>query len=162
MEETLTQQELDERIAILKRFRTLLQKQRDKFREYLTVLEKQQTSITTEDASALMHHTELEQQVVANIVNLRKVINPINDMYNDMHGKPAGSQTDVSEIQQLQQDLNTLQTKVLAQNALNRDLLRTHMSQIRRQLDTLNNPYKTRQSVYAEQTASGSFIELQA
>ena len=34
----LTQAQIDERIAVLKRFRTLLEQQRNKFREYLHVL----------------------------------------------------------------------------------------------------------------------------
>ena len=46
MENELTQAELDERVAILKRFRTLLEKQREKFQEYLKVLEKQIISFT--------------------------------------------------------------------------------------------------------------------
>lgn len=37
MEHKLTQAEIDERILILKRFRTLLEQQRTKFQEYLKV-----------------------------------------------------------------------------------------------------------------------------
>ena len=40
--EELSNQELEERVAILKRLRFLLEQQRSKFKEYLTVLEKQQ------------------------------------------------------------------------------------------------------------------------
>ncbi|MBR7064567.1 MAG: flagellar biosynthesis protein FlgN, partial [Treponema sp.] len=57
----LTQQEFEERVAILKRFRTLLEQQRNKFREYLNVLEKHQESILEENTEALVAHTELEQ-----------------------------------------------------------------------------------------------------
>lgn len=39
---TLNDSEIAERVAILKRFRSLLEEQRLKFREYLTVLEKQE------------------------------------------------------------------------------------------------------------------------
>ena len=35
----LTQQELDERVALLRKFRSVLEQQRNKFQEYLTVLE---------------------------------------------------------------------------------------------------------------------------
>ena len=44
---TLNDSEIAERVAVLKRFRTLLEEQRLKFREYLTVLEKQEKSIVT-------------------------------------------------------------------------------------------------------------------
>jgi len=154
----LTQEELNERIAVLKRFRRLLEKERDKFREYLIVLEKQQDSIVAEDAAALLAHTELEQQVVANITDLRKVIVPVNALYRDLHGK----QDDVSDVEKLQQDLSNLQTEVLAQNEKNRDLLRNHISRIRTQLQSLRNPYTAKRSVYAEKTAVGSFIEIEA
>ena len=78
----ITQEELNERVAILKRFRTLLEQQRGKFREYLDVLEKQHDSITTENTEALLAHTELEQQVVKNLANLQKVIVPMSKLYN--------------------------------------------------------------------------------
>ena len=51
----LTQDEVDERVAILKRFRELLTEQRNKFREYLTVLEKQAQMISTENIDAMVH-----------------------------------------------------------------------------------------------------------
>ena len=63
----LTQEELNERVAILRRFKSLLEEQRGKFREYLNVLEKQQDSITSENPESILAHTELEQQVVKNL-----------------------------------------------------------------------------------------------
>ena len=57
----LTQEQLDERIAVLKRLRSLLEQQRAKFAEYLNVLEKQQDKIELDDGDALMAHAELEQ-----------------------------------------------------------------------------------------------------
>ena len=68
----LTQAQIDERIAVLKRFRTLLEQQRNKFREYLHVLECQQNKIEEEDGDALVAHAELEQQIVSNIQICRK------------------------------------------------------------------------------------------
>ena len=79
----ITQEELNERVAILRRFRSLLEEQRGKFREYLNVLEKQQDSITTENPESLLAHTELEQQVVKSIASLQKVIVPMSKMYSD-------------------------------------------------------------------------------
>ena len=57
----ITQQELDERVALLRKFRSLLEQQRNKFQEYLNVLEKQQDSITSQNTESLIAHTELEQ-----------------------------------------------------------------------------------------------------
>ena len=155
--EEISAQELEERVALLKKFRSLLQQQRDKFREYLTVLEKQENSITTENADALLAHTELEQQVVSNIMNLQKVIVPMSDLYKER----GGDQKEAS-ITSLQNDLSDLQDKVLAQNKKNRDLLRSHIASIRTQISAFRNPYKNRRSVYAEKSGTGSVVMVEA
>lgn len=138
----ITQEELNERVAILRRFKSLLEEQRGKFREYLTVLEKQQDSITSENPESLLAHTELEQQVVKNIANLQKVIVPMSKMYK------ANAENDAS-IQKIQNELSDLQDKVLKQNAINRDLLKVHIEQLRAQIAGFKNPYKANRSVYA-------------
>lgn len=143
----ISQEELNERVALLKKFKQLLQQQRGKFQEYLNVLEKQQDSITEEDPEKLLAHTELEQQVVKNLSNLQKVIVPMTKMYR----KTSNLQTvteDV-EIQKLQNELSDLQNKVLKQNEINRDLLRIHIDQIKAHLNNFKNPYKNNRSVYA-------------
>lgn len=138
----ITQEELNERVAILRRFKSLLEEQRGKFREYLTVLEKQQDSITSENPESLLVHTELEQQVVKNIANLQKVIVPMSKMYKANAGNDAS-------IQKIQNELSDLQDKVLKQNAINRDLLKVHIEQLRAQIAGFKNPYKANRSVYA-------------
>lgn len=157
----ISQQELEERVALLRKFRSLLQQQREKFREYLVVLEKQENSIETENPDALLAHTELEQQVVSNIMSLQKVIVPMADLYKARNGSAKPEQS----ITELQNDLTELQNKVLAQNAKNRDLLRVHISQIRTKIDSLHNPYKNAHSVYAEkdtENAIGSMVAVSA
>ena len=155
--EEISEQELEERVALLKKFRGLLQEQRDKFREYLNVVEKQENSITTENADALLAHTELEQQVVSNIMNLQKVIVPMSDLY-----KARGGDKRDESIVSLQNDLSNLQTQVLAQNKRNRDLLRSHIDSIRTQIASFRNPYKNRRSIYAEKTGTGSMVAVEA
>ena len=145
----ITQEELNERVAILRRFRSLLEEQRGKFREYLNVLEKQQDSITSENPESLLAHTELEQQVVKNIANLQKVIVPMSKMYKSSSGDSVSSVAEEAEITRIQNDLTDLQDKVLKQNAINRDLLRVHIEQLKSQISNFKNPYKNNRSVYA-------------
>lgn len=156
--EKISAQELEERVALLKKFRELLQQQREKFREYLNILEKQENSIETENPDALLAHTELEQQVVSNIVNLQKVIVPMSDLYNAR----GGNSNSEKSITDLQNDLSSLREKVLAQNAKNRDLLRVHITQIRTKINSLRNPYKNARSVYSEKSAVGSVLAVEA
>ena len=102
----ISKEELDERKAILRRFRTLLEEQRNKFREYLNVLEKQQNSIATENAENLLTHTEIEKQVVSNLTNLQKVIVPMTKMYNTINGKMDVQEDE--EISKIQGELSDL------------------------------------------------------
>ena len=158
----LSKEELDERVAILKRFRKLLEQQRNKFQEYLMVLESQEGKIELEDGDSIAAHTELENQIVKNLASLQKVIVPMQGMYQAiMPGVPVA---DNASVEQLQLDLASLQKQVLAQNERNRSLLQAHMGKIKNQLNNINimNPYRGRTSVYAEKAAVGSIIEYNA
>lgn len=143
----ISKEELDERKAILRRFRTLLEEQRNKFREYLNVLEKQQNSIATENAENLLTHTEIEKQVVSNLTNLQKVIVPMTKMYNTINGKMDVQEDE--ENSKIQGELSDLKSKVLKQNEINQDLLRVHVDILRKQISNFKNPYKNNRSVYA-------------
>lgn len=158
--EEITQEELNERVEILKKLRALLEMQRNKFREYLKVLEQQEHSIETENSEALIMHTELEQEVVKGIANLQKVIIPMSELYKSS----SSSDDNISDsaVNELQKDLSTLQNKVLAQNEKNRELLRTHMTQIKTQIEQFKNPYRNVKSVYAQKVTAGNFVEVEA
>ena len=158
--EEITQEELNERVEILKKLRALLEMQRNKFREYLKVLEQQEHSIETENSEALIMHTELEQEVVKGIANLQKVIIPMSELYKSSSSSD-GNISD-SAVNELQKDLSTLQNKVLAQNEKIRELLRTHMTQIKTQIEQFKNPYRNVKSVYAQKVTAGNFVEVEA
>ena len=106
---TLNDSEIAERVAVLKRFRTLLEEQRLKFREYLTVLEKQEKSIADENSDAVLRHTELEESIIAEIFTIQKVIDPLEYMYTNICRN-----TEHSDIPHLKTDLDDLQKRVLA------------------------------------------------
>lgn len=158
----LSKKELDERVAILKRFRSLLEEQRNKFQEYLLVLESQQGKIEIEDGDSIVAHAELENQIVKNLASLQKVIVPMQGMYNAI--VPGLPVSDNAGIEQLQLDLANLQKQVLSQNERNRTLLQTHMAKVHAQLGNINvmNPYRGRSSVYSEKAAVGSMVEINA
>lgn len=159
--ENLTQSELDERVALIKRFKVLLKQQRDKFQEYLTVLEKQETSIESENADVLLAHTELEQEVVSGIMNLQKVIVPMSEIYKQKNAGSVAS-NEREDVNSLQSDLEDLKNKVLVQNEKNRSLLKTHIGQLRGQIASFKNPYKNIRSVYAEKQTMGNLIAVEA
>ncbi len=151
----LSREELDERVAILKRLRQLLDQQRSKFREYLAVLEKQETVITSDNIDAMVRHTEVEQNIVAEIHTIQKVIDPLEMLYRDAHpGVPD------AEIPRLKTDLEHLKSDVLAQNEKNRELLKKHMVFLREKVTSIKNPYLKRNSIYASDSHTATRIDI--
>ncbi len=155
----ISKEELNERVALLKKFKNLLEQQKSKFQEYLTVLEKQQDSIASENPEALLAHTELEQQVVKNIANLQKVIVPMNKLYKANNAQDNNE--DAQSIEKIQNDLNDLQNRVLKQNKINRDLLRVHIDNIKIQIKNFKNPYKNTRNVYSQNPVA-QLVEVEA
>ena len=137
--QNLSQEELNERVAVLRRFRTLLEQQRAKFAEYLNVLEHQEKKIYSDDAQS-------------SICSLQKVIVPLKSMYEKE--KNFYSMEDAVPVETIQKELASLQQKVIAQNEKNRTLLKSHLSQLRKQIDGFSNPYRNAASVYARNTAT--------
>lgn len=152
---------MDERVAILRRFRSLLEQQRNKFREYLFSLERQQDLISENQTDALIAHTELEQQVVANIASLQKVIVPMAELYKSRSAALASSEEDAS-VQKLQHELSQLQEKVLLQNEKNRRLLRMSINLVKEQLAQIKNPFHNTHSVYAVRQPVATLVEVEA
>jgi FlgN protein. len=152
----LTREEVDERIAILKRFRQLLQQQRQKFRDYLAVLEKQEEMIASDNVDAMVAHTEIEQSIVSELYTIQKVIDPLEEMYRTAHpGIPD------AEIPKLRTDLEQLRGEVIVQNEKNRELLRSRMQVLRQKVVSIQNPYAKRNSVYASQGQTATRIDIQ-
>jgi len=159
----ISEKELEERVALLKRFKDLLEKQRQKFRDYLNVLEKQADVIENQDTEALMIHTELEQQIVANIQNLQKVIEPIEQMYveSSLNSDDSKILSNSLEIPILKTDLQKLQNEVLAQNSKNRQMLKVQIEELRTKIQGLKNPYKYNKSIYSNTESSASIISIE-
>lgn len=151
----LTDKQVAQRVAILKRFRALLDEQRSKFRAYLTVLEKQETMITEGNVDAIVEHTEMEQGIIAEIYTIQKVIEPLETMYKTVHPEHQDD-----EIPKLKTNLEKLRKDVLIQNEKNREMLKSHMLILRQKVVSLKNPYANRSSVYASDAHTASLIDI--
>lgn len=159
MEENLSNEEIEERVAILKRYRKMLEEQRAKFREYLTVLEKQAQGIEEENEDVIAAHAELEHQIVTNISTLHKVTLPLEKLYKDSHPEED------AHIHELKADLQILRDEVLKQNEKNRELLKTKITEVRNQIKRIQNPkfnpYANSRSVYSQNSATASIIDVE-
>jgi hypothetical protein len=160
-------EELARRVAILRRFRTLLTQQRDRFRSYLTVLDKQKDIIETGDAEELLSHIELEEKIVADIFSIQKVIDPLEDMYRRVvsdfapasaraAGKIRAEAED--EVPGLKAALEDLKKEAVIRSTRNKELLSRRMAELRSEIKSLrNNPYaaNARKAAYTDgKTAS--------
>jgi len=93
---SISEDELAQRVAVIKRFKELLVQQRERFRSYLAVLDRQQLLIGYGSADEITAHVELEEQIVADIFSIQKVIAPLEIMYNAVGaavGAAAGTAT---------------------------------------------------------------------
>jgi hypothetical protein len=137
--------ELARRVAILRRFRTLLQEQRDRFRRYLEVLDKQQDIIESGSVDDMLNHVELEEKIVADIFSIQKVIDPLEAMYQTLVPSPARASPraeSADDVPGLKTALEDLKNEAVIRSSRNRELLSRRMAALRSEINILrNNPY---------------------
>jgi hypothetical protein len=160
----ISPEEVVRRVAVLKRFRELLSAQRDRFREYLEVLDRQKDVIEQGNPDELTAHVEMEAQIVADIFSIQKVIDPLEDMYRAAYPLTAANRLagspDTAEIPSLKSALDGLKIEAAARMERNKDLLSRRMTEIRSEIKTLRkNPYTRGRSVYGN-SAAPSLIDI--
>jgi hypothetical protein len=153
----ISEGELAQRVAVIKRFKELLVQQRERFRSYLAVLDKQQQLIIGIDsADEIVAHVELEEQIVADIFSIQKVIDPMEVMYNSV--SPYLPANDVLELKATLEDLKN---QAAVRSRRNRDLISSRMKEINKDIQAIkNNPFfsKARFSLY--QNAAPSLVDI--
>jgi hypothetical protein len=137
---TLTKDEVDRRVALLKRLKGTLTQQREKFRDYLKVLDAEQTSIENQAADKLQAQVELEEQLVVEIHAIQKVIDPLEAVLRESYTVSD------DEVAELRSTLGDLQTQVAEKSRQNRGLLEKTMAAISGEIVRLRpmrgrNPY---------------------
>ena len=150
-ETDLSSEEIKQRVAILKRFRELLSQQRDRFRHYLQALDKQKNVIEAGSAEDLLVHVELEENIVADIFSIQKVIDPLEAMYQD---RCLGSSAAIDEeVPSLRKALEELRSEAIIRSTRNRDLLSRRMTELRQEIKTLrSNPYIIHRSLFSQES----------
>ncbi|AEJ18615.1 flagellar export chaperone FlgN [Gracilinema caldarium] len=150
----LTEEELAHRVAVMKRFRELLLEQRNRFQEYLVVLDKQKDVIEKGDTDALLSHVELEEKIVSDIFAIQKVIDPLEDLYRASYPERE------TEVPKLKAALEELKHEAVQRSQRNRNLLSERMEKLRSEIKTLrNNPFAARRSVY-DNSGAASLIDI--
>lgn len=126
---SLSRDEFNERVRILRRYREALARQRDRFRNYLQVLETRGAS--GDPAEELEFHVELEASIVKEITSFERTIEPLETLYraHDPHGS--------EEIPALREALARTRDEVLRRTKHNQEVLRHQLDAIRREISSL-------------------------
>ena len=148
----LSTAEVEQRVAVLKRFRELLSQQRDRFHEYLKVLDKQKDIIEQGSPDDLIVHVELEEKIITDIFAIQKVIDPLEVMYQTKFSTLPG---EVREVPSLRKALEELRSEAVIRSARNRELLTKRMEELRREMKTLrSHPYAIHRSAFSQESAA--------
>ena len=162
--------ELAQRVAVLRRFKKLLTQQRDRFRTYLELLDKQQGVIESGSAEDLLAYVEIEEKIVADIFSIQKVIDPLEEMYytivKDKSSRKNIDNADISdnsdEVPDLKASLEKLQSEAVMRSTKNKELLSKRMLELRSEIKSLrNNPYASGgRSAYGNSNTA-SMVDIQ-
>ena len=142
---------------ILARLNELGHQQSECFRHYITVLQKQESLISTDSEESILASIDREEQIVADIFAIQKAIEPLEEMYYNIH--PASSAQDNLSYKAEVQNLHKMSK---AQSERNRELLSQRMETVRSEINLLkNNPLiiNARRSVYRT-TGTASLIDI--
>jgi hypothetical protein len=123
---------IEHNVAVLKRLRDMLTRQREKFGSYLHLLECESESIQAGDSEKLLAQVEMEQAIIAEIFSVKKVIAPLEALYQAAY--PGGSE---ATIPRLKSTLEAMGSEILAHNGRNRQRLRERMNDMRREITSL-------------------------
>jgi len=157
--------ELAQRVAVLRRFKILLTQQRDRFRSYLDLLDKQQDVIESGSAEELLSYVEVEEKIVADIFSIQKVIDPLEEMYYSViSGQAPGTiparAEGTDEVPGLKASLEKLKSEAVIRSTKNKELLSKRMIELRNEIKTLrNNPYAAKRGSFAD-TNAASIIDI--
>ncbi len=121
----------EQKAAVLRRLREMLQRQRQKFQGYLTLLEQEESSINSGDAESLLAQVEMEKSIIADIFALKKVIEPLETLYQAAYPRTEDT------VPRLKATLEKMGDQVIAHNARNRGLLRARMDDLRLEIASL-------------------------
>jgi hypothetical protein len=164
MAEELSSEELARRVSILRRFRELLTAQRDRFHQYLEVLDKQKTQLESAGGQeAVGGPVDLEERLIADIFSIQKVIEPMEILYRSVWpgNQPVGTAESAADIPQLKTSLQSLKAEAAIRLNQNKELLQRRMNETRHELKTLrSNPFAARQPIYGK-SAAPSLIDIQ-
>lgn len=151
----LSTNELEERVAVIKRFKSLLQEQRDKFYEYLLILEKQEAEIRKENLESMQEYDRIGDAIIKNILDIQKVIEPIEAICKETKYEIWNA-----DIGRLQEDLRSLQVAVLKQNKNNCNIIEERMFAIDEEVLKLKYKNIYPKNIYVKDRDVANYVDV--
>lgn len=151
---TLTQEEVGKRVALLKRLKATLSRQREKFQSYLRVLDAERASINGASVDALKVQVELEEELVVDIHAIQKVIDPLEAVLQQTY---HGAEDD--EVLDLRSTLDQLKVQVQQKSEENRGLLAKSLASLGGEIVRLR-PQVRGNNPYTGQRPSSSLVDI--
>mgnify|MGYP006287310655 CR=1 FL=1 len=142
----------EERAALLTRLRDNLLRQRERFEEYLLVLDAQEEAISEGDPELLNHYVQLESRIIAEIDSVQKVVAPLSEIYRAVTPEPD------PEILDLKESLGRLHQEATKRNIKNQELLRSGMEGVREEISAVRRPQRTT-NVYSSR-GTGTLLDI--
>jgi len=124
----LSRAEIEERTRILRDFRAALVRQRERFRQYLELLETAPDEPLTDLEDIRF---DMEKSIVREIASFERAIEPLEVMYREYDPEAA------AEIPQLRAALSRTREEVVRRTELNRDILKQQLTSLRREISGL-------------------------
>jgi len=146
------QTELAQRVAVVRRFKKLLEQQAGRLRNYIGLLERQEAAIGSGSGDQILAQVESEERFVAEIISLQRVIIPLEEMYSAVSSDDG--------IPALKAALEGMKAEAQAQSAKNRELLRARMAVVRADADAMRKNPIVRSARSAYGVAAPSFVHL--
>ncbi|MDR3303779.1 MAG: hypothetical protein LBS86_05145 [Treponema sp.] len=134
----------------LPRLRALLLTQEERLCRYLTALDKQRAAIGRGNGEVALCYVEIQEQTLAGILALEKVIAPMRD---------GAAAADV-ETRTLLARVAGLKREVAVQSRHNQELLSKRMSELRAEIKQLQGTSLWRRSIVRGGSGTPSFIDI--
>lgn len=150
----LTREEVERRVALLKRLKVTLSQQREKFVAYLKVLDAERSSIEGEAVDTLRAQVEMEEELVLDIHAIQKVIDPLEAVLHQAYEGAVDEET-----LDLRSSLETLKVQVQEKSRENRGLLARSMEALQGEVLRVRPQVRSR-NPYAGTRGTSSLVDI--
>lgn len=127
---------------LAKRIRENLLSQKNKLENYLKILDKEEGDIIENDPDKLIEHINIEKNIIDELFNFKKIVEPLEKMYDNSPYKKDNS------IGSLKSSLDKLTSQITSKSQSNKILLDNTMAKIKADLNNIKNKNRFNKTNY--------------